>query len=119
MSNRRRQGAERREIDVSHSVQQEDQHAKTIEPKPEGLIGFFGHTFVDENGRKRIQYQFRVLRAMPPDRWIVQYYDFFDGCPNKLAVYSESFLLSNDCALYPDAETWRAGYDDYYAGSGR
>jgi hypothetical protein len=83
----------------------------------QGLVGFFGHTFTIDRGHKRIQYQFRriqyqfrVVRAVPPDRWTVQLYSFVDGTPNKLTVYTESYLLSDDVALYPDAESWTEGY---------
>ena len=76
----------------------------------QGLVGFLGHTFTIDRGHKRIQYQFRVVRAVPPDRWAVQFYSFADGSPNKLAVYTESYLLSDDVALYPDAESWTEAY---------
>jgi hypothetical protein len=83
---------------------------KTKPTEEQGLIGFFGHTFTMDRGHKRIQYQFRVVRAVPPDRWAVQLYSFMDGSPNKLEVYSESYLLSDEVALYPDAESWNEGY---------
>ena len=77
-----------------------------------GLSGYFGHTFItDENGHKRIQYQFRVVRRLPPGRWIVQFFSFWDGTPNKLGVYAEDYLLSDDVALYRTEEIWRAEYD--------
>ena len=77
-----------------------------------GLSGYFGHTFVvDENGHRRVQYQFRVLRRLPPRRWICQMFSFLDGTPNKLTVYSEDFLLGDDVALYCSEEIWRTEYD--------
>jgi hypothetical protein len=92
--------------------QEEQQHSET--PKAdEGLIGFYGHSYVVRNGERQLQYQFRVVRALPPARWIVQLYSFFDGTPNQLAVYSEDFLFGENCALYPDAATWHAAYNDY------
>jgi hypothetical protein len=90
--------------------QEEQQHSEAAD---EGLVGFYGHTYVNRNSKRELQFQFRVVRALPPDRWIVQFYSFFDGSPNKLGIFSESYLLGDDCALYPDAETWRAAYDDY------
>ena len=84
-------------------------------PKPteeQGLVGFFGHTFTtDERGNRRIQYQFRVVRAVPPDRWAVQHYSFSDGSPMHLVFYSESYLMSDEVTLYPDAESWKEGYE--------
>lgn len=89
--------------------------ASTASARPKsspGLSGFFGPTFVrDEHGHKRIEYQFRVVRRLPPRRWIVQLYSFLDGTPNNLAVYPEDFLIGDDVALYRDAETWREGYE--------
>jgi hypothetical protein len=77
-----------------------------------GLSSFFGHRYVkDAAGRQRIENQFRILRRLPPGRWIVQLHSFCDGMPNRLAVYPENFLLSDDCALYPDEETRSAYYE--------
>jgi hypothetical protein len=79
-----------------------------------GLASFFGHTFTaDEHGEQQIQYQFRIIRPMPPERWVVQLYSFMDGTPNRLAVYTETYLLGEQVALYPDAKTWNAGYDKH------
>jgi hypothetical protein len=76
-----------------------------------GLSGYFGHTFVaDENGHRRVQYQFRILRRLPPRRWIVEMYSFLDGTPNKLTIYPEDFLLGDDVALYRCEEIWRDEY---------
>ena len=76
-----------------------------------GLSGYFSHTFVvDENGHRRVQYQFRVLRCLPPRRWVVEFYSFWDGTPNKLSVYSEDFLLGDDVVLYRTDEIWREEY---------
>lgn len=77
-----------------------------------GLGGYFGHTFVrDESGRKRVEYQFRILRRLPPGRWVVQLFSFWDGAPNKLAAYTEDFLLGDDVALYRTEEIWREEYE--------
>lgn len=65
-------------------------------------------------GETDIQFQFRILRPLPPDKWVVQYYSFMSGEPNKLGVYSEEYLLSNQCALYPDHEAWVNAYADRY-----
>ena len=77
-----------------------------------GLSGYFGHTFVaDENGHRRVQYQFRVLRRLPPRRWICQMFSFLDGTPNKLTVYSEDFLLGTTLRSNRNEEIWRVEYD--------
>jgi hypothetical protein len=95
------------------------EHLREQQLKPEapavdaGLVGFFGHTYIVREGKRQLQFQFRVVRALPPDRWIVQLYNFFDGAPNQVAVYSEDFLFGENCALYPDAATWHAAYSDY------
>lgn len=80
-----------------------------------GLIGLFGHTYIDHEryDGKAIQYQFLVIRQMPPDKWVVQLYSFMDGSPNVLKVYSESFPLSEGVKLYPDADTWNEAYQKW------
>jgi hypothetical protein len=93
---------------LSHNAKGE--FVKKRAKEEQGLVGFFGHTFTIDRGHKRIQYQFRVVRAVPPDRWAVQYYSFMDGSPNKLGFYTESYLLSDEVVLYPDAESWNEGY---------
>ena len=81
--------------------------SKKPKPKDEGLVGFFGHTLIDKDGEKTIQYQFRIIRPLPPDRWVVQYFSFMDSGPTNLAVYPESFLLGPDVKLYANQENWR------------
>ena len=85
---------------------------KKPKPKDEGLVGFFGHTLIEKDGEKTIQYQFQIIRPMPPDRWVVQYFSFWDGSPTNLAVYPESFLLGPDVRLYSDQETWHEAHQD-------
>jgi hypothetical protein len=93
--------------------QEEQQHSEAPPKADEGLVGFYGHTYVVRNGERQLQFQFRVARALPPNRWIVQLYNFFDGAPNQLAVYAENFLFGENCALYPDIASWHAAYNDY------
>jgi hypothetical protein len=98
------------------SAPQEEQRPKPEAPEPkidEGLVGFFGHTFTTTDGKPELRYQFRILRPLPPDRWVVEFFSFWDGCPNTLGVFAESYLLSDSVALYASEETWRAGYDKY------
>jgi hypothetical protein len=77
-----------------------------------GLSGYFGHTLVrDQNGHQRVQYQFRILRRLPPGRWVVQLFSFWDVTPTQLRAYAEDFLLSDDVALYRNEEIWRVEYE--------
>jgi hypothetical protein len=81
--------------------------------KPEGLVGFFGHTYEPDDGDPEllaIQYQFKIIRPFPPGRWIVQLYSFMDGDPTRLAVYDETFLLGPKVKLYATAELWNDAY---------
>jgi hypothetical protein len=41
-----------------------------------GLVGLFGHTFATADGVKRVEYQFRVVRGLPP----ALDFDQFVGC---------------------------------------
>ena len=75
------------------------------------MVGFFGHTLIEhEQKRKTIQYQFQIIRPLPPDRWVVQYFSFLDGSPTELAVYSESYLLGPDVKLYANQENWHEAH---------
>jgi hypothetical protein len=57
-----------------------------------GLIGLFGHTFaIDETGDKSVQFQFEIIRRLPPDRWVVQHFSFMDGRPTNVTVYPKAF----------------------------
>jgi hypothetical protein len=78
--------------------------------EPQGLIGLFGHTYVEDGGIWQIQYQFRIVREFPPDRWLVQFYSAWDGTPNCLKAYSTEYLLGEDVRLFPDEESWLEAY---------
>jgi hypothetical protein len=76
-------------------------------PKDEGLVGFYGFTFVtDEHDKKVPKYSFQIIGALPPDRWVVEYFSAVDGLRTNLAVYLESFLLGDDVRLYASQETF-------------
>jgi hypothetical protein len=60
---------------------------KTKQTQQEGLKGFFGHAFTEDNGAKRIQYQFQVLRRV--DAGAVQLFSFMDGGPTIVKVFCE------------------------------
>ena len=86
-------------------------------PEPEGLVGFFGHTYIDDPKNledRMIQYQFRIIRKMDTGRYVIQYYSFMDGSPNALGVMTEAELLGDAVRLYPDAETWNTAYNEMH-----
>jgi hypothetical protein len=79
-----------------------------------GLIGLFGHTYVADDelpGRKRIQYQFEIIRSMLNSRWVVQLFSFADGRETELRVFDESYLLGEDVKLYADIDEWHYAYE--------
>lgn len=71
-----------------------------------GLIGLYGHTFV--NGE--VQYQFQIIRSLKGDRYVIQYFSFLDGSPTNLGVMSEAEMLGPDTKLYATCELWNVGY---------
>jgi hypothetical protein len=75
----------------------------------DGLAGLFGHTYVpdlDAPDEKMIQYQFEIIRPVPPDCWLVQLFSFMDGRPTEVRVYAESFLLGDEVKLYLREDEW-------------
>jgi len=75
----------------------------------EGLGGFFGHLYTadpDFPDEQIIQYQFRVIRRMDAERWIVQFFSYLTGEPTQIGVYPESVLLGETVKLYPDEAGW-------------
>lgn len=78
-------------------------------PSVEGLIGLFGHTYIvdpENTDERTIQYQFRIIRKLEPDRYIIQYFSFLDGSPDCLGVMPETELLGPSVKLYATAELW-------------
>jgi hypothetical protein len=106
---RRRRGRGRDRKNGAEMTMKGNPKAKNM-PIDIGLVGFFGHTYKDIEGEMRIQYQFRIIRPLSPDRWVVQLYSALDGTPNCLKVYSEDFLLGDAVNLYPDEDTWNWAY---------
>jgi hypothetical protein len=63
------------------------------QPRPEGLIGLFGHTYIvdpDDQDERMIQYQFQIIRRMDAGRYVFQYFSFMDGSPTQVGVMSET-----------------------------
>jgi hypothetical protein len=82
--------------------------------KNDSLVGLYGHTFIiDEQDidKKMIQYQFQIIRRVPPDRWLVQLFSFVDGRPTQAQVYPESFILSEDVKLYILHDEWCGAHE--------
>lgn len=82
--------------------------AKKKTTNDEGLIGLFGHTYVEEPGKDRpqIAWQFQIIRELKGDRYIVQLYSWWDTGPTNVAVRSESDLLGPTVKLYATLELW-------------
>lgn len=81
----------------------------------EGLVGLFGHTYIPdpENADERIiQYQFRIVRKMEGERYVVQYYSCWDGDPTSVGVYSEAELLGPNVRLYLHDVLWRDAFTE-------
>lgn len=82
----------------------------TKRPRTEGLLDLFGHTYVDDPEypeERAIQYQFKIIRTFGPDRYIVQYFSWWDGDPTNLGVMTEAELLGPDVKLYAHEDLWR------------
>ena len=83
--------------------------AKPKPKQPEGLIGLFGHFWIDdpENaGERMIQFIFRIIRKLEGERYVVQYYSYLDGGPAAVGVHPEAELLGRNVRLYADKEVW-------------
>jgi hypothetical protein len=80
----------------------------------DGLIGLFGHTYIDDPDKpsvKMIQFQFRIIRKMEGDRYVIQYFSWLDGSATKVGVMPEAELLGESVKLYANAELWNAAYE--------
>ena len=80
----------------------------------DGLIGLFGHAYTaahDDPAAKAIQYQFEIIRKLDGQRYVVQYFSFWDGAPTNLGIYPERVLLSADVKLYATAALWKEAHD--------
>lgn len=80
----------------------------------EGLIGLFGHGYItdpDDADAVMIQYQFKILRKMDSNRYVVQYFSFMDGSPTRVGVYSEAELLGDTIKLYATTASWNDAYE--------
>jgi hypothetical protein len=70
--------------------------ALTTGPKPTGLIGLFGHTYVDQV----IDHQFEIIREIKGDRYVVQLFSWADGEPTEVEIVSQTELLGPAVKLY-------------------
>ena len=76
--------------------------------RQQGLLGLLGHTFTEEDGARRIKYQFEIIRCLPPDRYIVQLFSWLDGSTTNVHVMTETELLGPDIVLYATELDWQA-----------
>jgi hypothetical protein len=87
------------------------EETNVVTAEPEGLIGLFGHTYVQHEDYKGVQYQFQIIHKMEGARYIVQYFSFMDGSPTEVGVFPEDELLGPNCKLYATAELWHEAYE--------
>lgn len=83
-----------------------------VAPIKEGLIGLWGHTFKDGE----IEWQFRVVRRIGFNQYLVQLFSWLDGAPTNLATLAEKDLLGIRCKLYLSNKIMRAASDKAAAG---
>ncbi len=77
-----------------------------------GLLDLFGLSYRDDDPNfpgSVLQYQFRVIRRMHGDRYVVQLFSWMDGGPTEVMVMSEQQLLGDKVKLYASEELWRIG----------
>lgn len=85
---------------------------RTSNKEPEGLVGFFGHTY--KTGEpKMLEYQFRIIRRLGYDRYVIQYFSFLDGGPTNLGVMAEKDLLGDLVKLYASEGLWNEAYEKW------
>jgi hypothetical protein len=78
---------------------------KQAQPVAEdGLIGRFGHKCTQSTGK--LHFQFRIVRKLTGQRYIVQFYSWVDGRATTVGMMSEEELLGQNVKLYADAESW-------------
>jgi hypothetical protein len=79
------------------------------------MLGLFGHTFVPdeggEEGDRVVQYQFRIIRTLPADAYVVQYFSFLDGRPTDLGRMTGAELWGPNVTLYSTEGDWVWGYE--------
>jgi hypothetical protein len=63
-----------------------------------GLVGLSGHICAPAHGG--IEYQFRIIRGLSGNRWLVQLSSFWNGRPAGVKAFTEDYLLGEDVHLY-------------------
>jgi hypothetical protein len=82
--------------------------------KPEGLIGFFGHTYIPDPKDPdtiMIESQFEIIRTMDDARYVIQYFSWMDGDRTNVGVMTEAELLGPTVKLYATTELWLWAYE--------
>ena len=70
------------------------------------LDGLYFHTFTEDGW---LQYQARVI-GVDDDYVLAQMFSAIDGSPTQIKPFPKSFLYSDQCKLYGDADVWRDKY---------
>lgn len=70
-----------------------------------GLVGLWVHIL--KNGT--IENQLKVIKGLPDDYFLLQYYSFLDGTPTKNKVFTLDEM--KDFNFYPDDKSMRQAYD--------
>lgn len=86
--------------------------AKPQADKPDGLVGMWGHTFVDDDafpGRKMIQWQFKIIQKVSPEIYLCQLFSWLDGCPTNCEAIQTKTLVE-ECKLYASNEQMLTAY---------
>lgn len=73
-----------------------------------GLVGFYAHELDDEGYASR---QFRIVRQLDAERWLVEYFSWLTGEPGEAEPLTEAHLLSSRCVLYGSAEAMVHAYE--------
>lgn len=71
------------------------------------LVGMYFHTYKDG----RIQFQAQVF-AVDGETVLAQMFSWMTGDPTNVMPFEKSFLYSDACKLFADAEVWRSKADE-------
>jgi len=83
-------------------------------PAQHPLVGRWFHTFTEEGGQRRVQYQGSIL-ATADNGVLVQLYEWFAGFPSSQQWFA--WPAVETWALYPTAKAMNEAYETTYARS--
>lgn len=82
------------------------------EGERKSVVGWFGYT-VGADGRH--EKQFEIVRDVGGDRYAIQLFSWFDGCPTEVQFMTGSDLFSYKCRLFTSEREWvRAACEESY-----